>query len=483
MGLFNKTLIGSAWSIINSLGGYSVKFFFNIVIARLLTPDDYGLIGISLIIIGIANLFTESGFGMALIQKKNVNQEEYSSVFLTNIVIASFCVIILISCAPLISTFYGNSELTKLIRILSLIVILNSICSVPLAILTRSLDFRSQSFINIASSFASGITGFILAKNGFSYWALVFQAFAGQVISTIGIWLRVPWIPVLKFSFSATKELYKFGYKIFLQGFYDIIIGNIYYAIIGKFITIKEVGFYNRATQFSNLFVKQTTNSFNKVLFSVFSKLQDDKIKLGQAYQITSISLIVLGFPLLGGLIFTSESLILVLLTSKWVEITPLFRVLLVEGFFFPFYIINLGLLYSLNKGGISLKIDVIKKTISVLCAGLIFWIGLKYALCFYVFTTFLGFLVSTRIICNILDIKFKVIILEYLGSIAILTIFLISISFLFKGHLGIFSMGLVFIILYLMLFFSIKLLGFSSYRLFKLKLLLLVPDKLHFLF
>lgn len=481
MGLFNKTLRGSVWSLVDSLGGYSVKFFFTIVIARLLTPDDYGLVGISLVIIGIANLFTESGFSMALIQKKDASQEDYSSVFLTNILIATSCVIILISCAPLISAFYGNSELTKLIRILSLIVILNSICSVPLAILTRNMDFKSQSLISIASSFASGLTGFILARNGFGYWALVFQAFSGQVITTIGVWLRVHWIPLLKFSFSATRELYKFGYKIFLQGFYDMIIGNIYYAIIGRFISIREVGLYNRATQFSNLFVKQTTNSVNKVLYSVFSKLQDDKIKIGQAYQITTISLIVLGFPLLGGLIFTSESLILVLLTSKWSEVTPLFKILIVEGFFFPFYTINLGLLYSLNKGSISLKIDMIKKTLLVLCAGLIYWIGLKEALYFYVFTTLLGFLVSTRIICNMLDIKFKIIISEFLGALAILSIFLTGFSFILKGHLGIILICMVFITLYILLFYSIKLLGFGSYRLLKLKLLPVIPDYLHF--
>lgn len=362
--LKHKTLKALYWSGIDSFGVYFLKFGFSIAIARILSPEDYGLIGMIAIFIGIARMVSGSGFSMALIQKKEAAQEDFSTIFFFNVFIALLMYILFFFTAGQVASFFNELRLVPVIRTAGLGFVIGSFGTVQLTVLSKKLNFKAQAKINAVSVVISGITGVVLAYAGFNVWALIFQTLLGQLIVTIYYWSLKEWRPSLTFSFKSFKELYRYGYKIFLQGLANTIFENIYLPIIGKKFSTGELGLYTRGRRFFDVFVKQFTIAYGRVMFPAFSSIQDEKERFAHVYRKTSGLLVFFIFPFMMILIVTAEPFVAVVLTEKWLPAVPFMKLFYLEGFFFPLYMLNLNIFNAVGKSEMSLKVEILKKVL-----------------------------------------------------------------------------------------------------------------------
>ncbi|MBE0675752.1 MAG: lipopolysaccharide biosynthesis protein, partial [Bacteroidales bacterium] len=356
-GLKAKTARGVFWSFLDSFGVYLVKFGFSIFIARTLSPEDYGLMGMIVIFISLGQMFMQSGFSMALIQKKESSNADLSTAFWFNVLAALAIYLVLFFSAGAIASFYQKPVLVNITRIAAIGIVLNSLCSVQVSILTKRMDFKKLTGINLVGALFSGITGLVLALRGYAVWALVFQTLAGNVIYLAGLWMTSRWRPALIFNVSAFRSLFGFGYKILLQGLTDVLFTKIYFPLIGKSFSAAQLGFYTNASRFYEIFIRQTSNSVNRVIFPAFSAMQDEKERFNKNY-VRSFNL--LATLMSAGsliLIIASRPFVSVALTDKWLPAVPFMQLFFIEGFFFPLLLFNLNILNSLGKSGLSLRI------------------------------------------------------------------------------------------------------------------------------
>ena len=322
--LKTRTTRGLFWSFLDSFGVYLVKFGFTIVIARTLSPEDYGLMGMIVIFISLGQMLMQSGFSMALIQKKETTQDDLSTAFWFNVITAGIIYAILFMSAGGIASFFGKPVLVSITRVAAIGIILNSLCSVQMSLLTKRMDFRKLAWINLAGALISGTTGLILALMGYEVWALVFQTLAGNAIYLAGLWITSQWKPGIVFSIQSFKSLFNFGYKILLQGLTDVIFTKSYFPLIGKLFPLAQLGFYTNANRFYDLFIRQTSNSVNRVIFPAFAIIQDDKERFNTNY-IRSFNLLATAM-FMGSvlLIVVSRPFVELALTEKWLPAVPL---------------------------------------------------------------------------------------------------------------------------------------------------------------
>jgi teichuronic acid exporter len=405
--LTQKTINGLFWSFLDSFGSYVVKFGFGIAIARALSPEDYGIMGMIVIFMAIGGILSESGFGMALIQKKDANQNDYSTVFWFNLFVAVVCYIILFFSAKIISEFYNQPILVIVTRISALGIILNALSIIHYVILSQKLDFKKQTAIRFLSAFITGIVGVILAYKGYAVWALIIQSLVGNIINTMGIWLLHKWKPNLTFSMNSFKVLYKYGYKIFLSGISDVIFTKIYFPLIGKYFPAAQLGYYTKANGFYDLLVRQTTIAYGRVTFPVFSSIQNQKDRFIEGYLKTYRLLAFMMFPLTLFAIVSSKPLINLFLTEKWLPVVPLMRVFFIEGFIFPFYMLNINIFNAIGKSAISLKIEILKKALTVLSIFVAFQYGIQALIIGQLVSSLIVLIVTTIVINHLQKIYF----------------------------------------------------------------------------
>lgn len=397
--LKSRTAKGLFWSFLDSFGVYLVKFGFSVAIARTLSPEDYGLMGMIVIFISLGQMIMQSGFSMALIQKKETTQDDLSTAFWFNLITAGVVYIILFLSAGGIASFFGKPILVSITRVAAIGIILNSLCSVQMSLLTKRMDFRKLTWINLAGALISGTTGLILALMGYEVWALVFQTLAGNAIYLAGLWITSGWKPGLIFSIPSFKSLFNFGYKILLQGLTDVIFTKSYFPLIGKLFPVAQLGFYTNASRFYDLFIRQTSNSVNRVIFPAFATIQEDKERFNASY-IRSFNLLATAM-FMGSvlLIIISRPFVELALTEKWLSAVPLMKLFFIEGFFFPLLLMNLNILNSLGRSDASLKIDLVKKGFIALSVILLFRFGIEALIVGQVTATFIAFVGSLVVI------------------------------------------------------------------------------------
>mgnify|MGYP002623692211 CR=1 FL=1 len=382
-----------AWTGLDKLGSHVIQFVISIVIARLLMPSDYGIIGMLAIFIAIAQTFLDSGFANALIQKKGRTEVDYATVFYFNFVISIVLYGIFYVSAPYIASFYEIPILTDVTRVVSLSLIINGLAIVQTAKLSIELNFRLQAIASIVSVIGSGLIGLWLAYIGYGVWALVFQNISHSFVRTIILWLFAKWKPLLVFSFSSFKQLFSFGSKLLASSLINTIYTNIYTLVIGKaFSSPAEVGFFNQGNHFSRLPMQIVQDVVIKVNYPILSELQDDNSRLVQTYKkLLRMPMFIL-FPILVGLCAVASPLIEVLLGAKWLPCVPILQVLCIGYMFSPLTTINLNLLYVKGRSDLVLKLELIKKPIAflILFASLPFgliWMCIGKA--FYEFVAF----------------------------------------------------------------------------------------------
>ena len=393
--LKQKTKVGILWNIIEKVAVQGIGFILNIILARLLTPHDYGTVGMLTIFLTFSNVFIDSGFSRALIQKQDRTENDYSTVLIFNIIISIIIYIILFFASPAIAQFYKTPELLQLQRVFFLVIILNSLTVVQNAQLQINVDFKHIAIINSFSVIISGIIAIIAAYNGLGPFALVFQTLSKALISAIMFWIIGKWMPKTGFSKKSFKNLFGFGSKLLVSGLLSTTITNVYNLVIGKVYNPATLGYYTRAQQFPEITSGTIASVLNKTTFPLMSSLQNNKDELANVLKklIKMTSMIV--FPAMIGLACLSEPIILVLLGEKWLPASNLLFWISLSYIFTPLSILNMNVLNAIGRSDLFLKIDLIKIPFIILTMIITFPISLKAIVIGKAITAFLWFYIN----------------------------------------------------------------------------------------
>lgn len=343
-----------------------VQFIVSVVLARLLTPEVYGCVGLITALIAVGNVFVQAGFGNALIQKKDADQTDFSSVFYVSVGLGIILSVLVQFAAPFISAFYNLPILTNPIRVLSLMLILAGINSVQQAYVSRKMIFKKFFFATIIGTIISAFVGIALAYMGYGVWALVAQQLTNQAIDTIVLWFTVRWRPELKFSISKIKKLFSFGWKLLVSGLIDTIYNNIYTFVIGKTYSADDVGYYNRGKNIPNLVITNINSSIQSVLFPAISKEQSNRVRVKALVRRSIMTSTFLIFPCMAGLAAVAKPLTIILLTEKWLPCVPFMQFCCFVYAFWPIHTANLQAISALGRSDIYLKLEIQKKVIGI---------------------------------------------------------------------------------------------------------------------
>lgn len=361
-----KAAKGVAWSAIDRISTIGIQFVLNIIIARILSPSDYGVIGMLTIFLSISQCLIDSGFSNALIQRKDRTEKDYGTVFLFNLGISVVLYIILFFSAPLIARFYNLDILVGVLRVVGLILIISAFSNVQKTILTINVDFKTQSCVSVSGAIISGITGIILAYNGFGVWALVAQTLVNGIVCTVLFGVLTKTKFSVCFSSDSFKKLGAFGVKLMFSNLLNTIYDNLYALFIGKKYTAQDLGYYSRADQFAIFPPKTLTEIINRVSYPIMCLHQDNKKDLAKVYtNFISLSCYII-FPLMIGLSVLSKPLIVLLLTDKWIAAAMMVSILALDGLWAPITKINLSLLQAVGRSDLFLRLEIIKKIIAV---------------------------------------------------------------------------------------------------------------------
>ena len=366
---------GVLWSAIDRFAVVGIQVLFEILLARLLLPSDYGLIGMVAIFMAIAQVFVDSGFMNALIQKQNRTELDFSTVFYTSLGLSLVIYLLLFIAAPSIALFYHVPELTLIVRILGLNIIINSIALVYRAKLSISMDFKVQAKLSIVSVILSGLTGVYLAFHGFGVWSLVYQSICLYSLNTLLLGLNLKWVPLLKFSKESFRALFGFGSKLLAAGLIQAIYSNLYSVLIGKVFSTKELGLYAKSSQFTLYPSSMMTNMLQRVLYPYLSQYQNDDKKLFELNKQYYTIIAMLFFPLFVGLGVLAEPFVRLLLSDTWLEAVPLIRVLSITFLFYPFINVNMFVFQIKGMSTRFLWIEILTKITGVI----ILLVTLKY--------------------------------------------------------------------------------------------------------
>lgn len=372
------------------------QFVFGLILARLLEPKDYGLIGMLAIFIGLSDTFVDSGLGTAIIRKKEPVAADYSTVFWYNVLIsASFYIIIVLS-APFIAAFYGDNQLILLTRVLSLIIIINAIGSIQGKYLNKNLKYTDLAKVAIVSFIGSSAIAVLLAWFGFGVWALVGRSISLALLLNGGWWIMSRWKPTFKFSKNSFKELFGYGSKLLFTSLFDTVFNNFYSVIIGKLFSADKLGYYNRAKQFQDLPDRTIRGSFMGIFFPILSQIQDDGERLLKVYKKLLSILIYILYPVYSMMFLAAYPLIEIILKPKWLPAAPLLQILCLVAIAYPFQTINENILYLKGRSDYVLYLTIIRR---VLLLGLVFGLfrfGVEGLLWGLVAEAFIGLLISS---------------------------------------------------------------------------------------
>lgn len=354
------------WSALENVTRLGVTFVVSIILARLLSPEEYGLIGILTIFIAIFNAIVDSGFTNALIRKQDATDTDYSTVFYTNLVLSLVLAAVLFFCAKPISVFFERPELVSLTKVMSSVVIINALSIVQRVRTTKAIDFKTQTKITFISSIGSGVIGIAMAYMRYGVWALVGQQISNQLFTTLFFWFYNKWVPKLVFSWASFKEMWAFGSKLLASSLIATAWNEIYQVVIGKCYSPATLGLYTRAKQFADMCSSNLTSVVQRVSYPVLSGIQDDRVRLKGAYQRVIKTTMLPTFVLMLGMAACAEPMIYVLIGEQWLECVPMLQIICTYGMLYPLHALNLNMLQVQGRSDLFLKLEIIKKIIAI---------------------------------------------------------------------------------------------------------------------
>lgn len=368
--LKNKTVKGTVWSTLERFSVQGIHFLVMILMARILTPADYGIVGMLAIFIAVSQSLVDSGFSQALIRKQDRSEIDNSTVFYFNIAVGIGMYLILFFSAPLIADFYNEPLLVPITRAIGLSVVFNSLAVVQRALLTVSLDFKTQAKASFIGAIVSGAIGITMAYTGFGVWAIVWQQLSNLAVVTVLLWILSHWKPIWAYSWNSFKELFGFGSKLLASGLLDTVFRNLYLIVIGKFFKASDLGYYTRAHQFTDFASSNITGIFQRVTYPVLCTIQDDDTRLRDVYRRLLKTSAFIIFPLMMGMAGVAKPMIISFLTEKWLFSAILIQILCFSQMWYPVHAINLNLLQVKGRSDLFLKLEIIKKmvTVVILC-------------------------------------------------------------------------------------------------------------------
>ncbi len=371
-----KALSGLMWRFLERFGAQGVTFVVSIILARLLDPEVYGVVAIVTVVTAILNVFVDSGLGNALIQKKDADDLDFSTVFFFNMAMCAALYLLVFAAAPLIARIYGMPELTALIRVMSLILIISGVKNVQQAYVSRHLLFKRFFFATLGGTLGAAVLGIWMAYRGMGAWALVAQGLFNAATDTLILWLTVKWRPKRMFSWERFRGLFSFGWKLLASQLIETVYNNLRQLIIGKLYTAESLAFYNRGYMLPNVFVVNVNSSIDSVLLPVMSGVQDEveSVKAMTRRSVKLSSYVM--WPLLLGLAACSRPLVTVLLTAKWLPCVPYVIIFCVSYAFLPVQTANLNAIKALGRSDIYLRLETIKKLIGFAILLATMWFG-----------------------------------------------------------------------------------------------------------
>ncbi|MGR7723226.1 lipopolysaccharide biosynthesis protein [Klebsiella aerogenes] len=361
-----KTILAVAWSAGERFSVQGFQFIISIILARLITPDEYGLMGIVLVFIVFSDLLINSGFSQALIQKKTRTEIDYTSVFYFNIIIGILLYIFIYVSSPYISSFYKQEALTQVLRVVSLVMLIKPLYLVQMTILSIRLDFKLRTKINFVSALISGILAAILAFRGFGIYALVWQQLLNNLFIAILSFTLIRWFPRFAFSFLSIKQLFHFGYKLLLSGVIRSFVDNGYAILMGKILPIKDVGFYTQGRNIPDLISMNLFTILQNVFFPVMSEIQDERDKLIAFYKkgLEGVAFIII--PVMVGLMLIAEPFVHLFLTAKWDGAIVVMQWIALSRLIIPLSALNSSLINSIGRSDAYLRVDLAKLPITI---------------------------------------------------------------------------------------------------------------------
>ncbi|WP_028585074.1 lipopolysaccharide biosynthesis protein [Desulfogranum mediterraneum] len=396
MSLKQKTVSALSWSACERFSQQGIQFIITIILARLLRPQEFGLIGMLTIFIALAQSFINSGFGQALIQKQDATYLDECSIFYFNIVVGFLAAGALCLAAPWISAFYDQPLLIPLTQALSLNLVLNAFGLIQTTLLNKHIDFKTLFKVGLGATLVSGVIGITMAYKGFGVWSLVVQSLSRTFMNTILLWVLTSWRPAWRLSLASLKQMFGFGSRLLFAGILDTIFVNIYLVVIGKLFSPTALGYYTQAKNLQHLPVANICSIVGRVTFPVFSSLQNDKARLKRSLRKALTTLVLVVFPLMVGLGVLAKPLILVLLGEQWLPSVPYVRLLCVIGAFWPLHVINLNVLNSLGRSDLFFRLEIFKKILVVLSIFITYRWGIEAMLWGQIVTSFVAYYLNS---------------------------------------------------------------------------------------
>lgn len=374
------------WRFLERTGAQLVAFVVSIVLARLLSVEEFGTIELVVVFINILNVFVDSGLGTSLVQKKDSDNIDFSTVFFTNLIFCIILYFLLFFCAPLISLFYKREELTSIIRVLGITILISGIKNIQHAYVSKTLQFKKFFFATLIGTITAAIVGITMAYKGFGVWALVAQQLTKIAVDTFVLWITVHWHPNFVFSFERLKGLFSFGWKLLVSALVDTIYNNLRQLIIGKKYSAEDLAFYNKADLFPRTIIGNINSAIDSVLLPAMAKEQDDKERIKQMTRRAIKTSTYCMSPLMMGLAGCAPAMISVVLTDKWLPCVPYLIIFCITSMFHPIHTANLNAIKAMGRSDLFLKLEIIKKVIGLIVLLSTMWFGvlvMAYSLLF----------------------------------------------------------------------------------------------------
>lgn len=386
---------GIIWSAIDKFAVQFGQFVVSVMLARILVPEDFGLIGMLAIFIALSQIFIESGLGIGLIQRQERKDIDFSTLFVFNLAVSSFFYLLLFLSAPLIASFFKQQQLTDLTRVLGLTLFFNAFAIVQRTKLTIAIDFKAIAKSNVIGMIAGGLCGVIAAVNGCGVWSLVVQTLTGSFVSSLSLWLLSKWSPSIAFSKQAFRSLFGYGSKLLLAGLYAQIINNVYNICVGKFYPVAALGFYTRAKNFADMPASTILSVLQQATFPILASVQHDKERLVSVYgRIIRMSAFLI-IPIMTLIALLAKPIVLLLLTEKWSSLIPFLQWIVFSRIFLPMSAVNLNVLNAIGRPDLFLKIDLSKLPLTILVMAITIPMGVKAMIIGNVFSAAIFFVIN----------------------------------------------------------------------------------------
>ncbi|MEN5058399.1 lipopolysaccharide biosynthesis protein [Sphingobacterium kitahiroshimense] len=375
MDLKKQVAQGAIWAFMDQFGVQFISFLVNLILARLLMPADFGTIALFNVVINISYLLVNGGLSSSLIRTQTITDRDLSTVFWFNIGMTLLLYLLIFLSAPFIATFYHMPQLTTIVRVYSIVLIIDSFVNVQSVILQKNLDFKTTFKVRLPAMIVGGLCGLGFALTGFGVWSLVYSVLIQNLLSTFQYWFYSDWRPSFVFDMEKFKYHFAFGWRIALSAILNGFFSNIYTIVIGKRFSETTLGFYNRAESLKNLPINNISTALNKVTYPVFARFSNDDEKLRNAYRKLLKLVIFIVAPLICMMVIAAEPLVRFLLGEKWLPIVPYFQIMAIGGLFQPIHFYNLNLLQVKGRADLYLRLEIIKKFLIVAAV----FVGLAY--------------------------------------------------------------------------------------------------------